>query len=134
MGLTYYPIWGNIISYPQIGYLQKGVCPSPPKITGQKATAMTILEQLWQGTLRPAEMKKPQHPQYTQLLNTADETEKQLLSLLTDEGKKLFYKLKGINTELYAIDESDIFINAFRLGANLILETKDGASAPSKTD
>lgn len=79
-------------------------------------------------------MKKPQHPQYTQLLNTADETEKQLLSLLTDEGKKLFYKLKGINTELYAIDESDIFINAFRLGANLILETKDGASAPSKTD
>ena len=79
-------------------------------------------------------MKKPQHPQYIQLLNTADETEKQLLSLLTDEGKELFYKLKGINTELYAIDESDIFINAFRLGANLILETKDGASAPSKTD
>lgn len=90
---------------------------------------MTILEQLWYENLHPAEIIK-NDPKYSKLLDTADETEKKFLSLLTDEGKELFDKLKDAHTELYAIDECDIFINAVRLGARLMLEIMDGTSAP----
>ena len=95
---------------------------------------MTVLEQLWQGTLHPAETIKPTNPEYSQLQNTADETEQKLLSLLTDEGKELFYKLKDISAQLCTIDEYDIFTNAFRLGAKLMQEIMDGTTAPPTID
>ena len=86
---------------------------------------MNILEQLWHGQFRPAEMPKPRDPQYNRLLDTAHETEQKLLSMLTDEGKELYSKLNKARTELYDIDERDIYINAFCTGAKLMLEIKN---------
>ena len=83
---------------------------------------MTILEQLWYGKLHPSETKRPLTPQYTKLLDTADKTEKKLLSLLTDEEKELFQKLDKCRTELYDMDSCNIFINGLRLGARLMPE------------
>ena len=83
---------------------------------------MTILEQLWYGKLHPAEIKRPLDPQYAKLLDTADKTEKKLLSLLTDEEKELFQKLDECRNELYDMDSCNIFISGFRLGARLMPE------------
>ena len=83
---------------------------------------MTILEQLWYETLHPAEILKPTNPQYNEFLDTADETEKKLRSLLTDEGKELFHKLNEIRTEIKDMDDCDIFIRGFSVGARLMLE------------
>lgn len=94
---------------------------------------MKILEQLWNETLHPAEIIK-NDPRYSKLLDTADEIEKKLLSLLTDEEKELFHKLKDTRTELYSIDEYDIFVNSFRIGARIMLEIMDGISVPPIED
>ena len=85
---------------------------------------MTILEQLWQDKIHPAEIKS-HDPRYNKFLDIADESETKLLSLLSDEGKKLFEKLTEARSELHAINELEIFKTGFRTGANLILEIKN---------
>ena len=57
---------------------------------------MKILEQFWNEALNSNKIKKPSHPQYNELLDAADKTEKKLLSLLNEEGKELYYKMNEI--------------------------------------
>ena len=83
---------------------------------------MTILEQLWHGAFRPAEIERPQTAEYIELLDTADENEKRLLSLLTDEGKELYFKLAELRTELCDTENHRIFAKGFSAGAKLMLE------------
>ena len=85
-------------------------------------TVMKILEQLWYETLHPAEILKPHDPKYNEFLDTADECEKKLSSLLTDEGKEIFRKLTESRTELNDMDNCEFFINGFHMGAKLMLE------------
>lgn len=70
-------------------------------------------------------IKKPTHSQYNDLLDTADKTESKFLSLLTEEEKELYYKINEIRTELYNMDEYEIFKNGFCMGARLMLEITD---------
>ena len=83
---------------------------------------MTIIEKLWNNAISSNEVKKPSHPRYDELLNTAHETEQQLLTLLTDDGKELYGKLSEVRTELYCMDEYEIFKNGFQTGAKIMLE------------
>ena len=83
---------------------------------------MTLLEQLWHGKLHPAEITKPTLPRYNECLNEADETERKLLSLLTEEGKELYRRLTELRTELYDTENFYIFKNGLRTGAKLMLE------------
>ena len=124
---------GIIVTYPKWGIYKRSL-PASHQNNRAESFTMTVLEQLWQGTLHPAETIKPTNPEYSQLQSTADETEQKLLSLLTDEGKELFYKLKDISAQLCTIDEYDIFTNAFRLGAKLMQEIMDGTTAPPTID
>lgn len=103
-------------------YFQKRRTPASHQNNRAESTIMTILEQLWNGTLRPAETPNPPDPRYNELLTLAHETEQKLLSLLTDEGTELFCKLNDIKGELYAMDERKIFATGFSTGANLMLE------------
>ena len=84
---------------------------------------MTILEKLWNNAISSNEIKKPPYPHYDELLNTAHETEQKLLSLLPEEGKVLYGKLNEVRTELYSMDEYEIYKSGFRTGAKLMLET-----------
>lgn len=93
---------------------------------------MTIIEQLWHGQLHPAEITKPLDPQYTELLDTAHKAEKKLLPLLTDEGKELYHKLSQARSELYSMDEYDIFTKGFQMGARLMLEIMENTNDNKK--
>ena len=86
---------------------------------------MTILEQIWYEEIRPAEIIKPQSPQYKESLDIADESEKKLLHLLDNEGKELFHKYIDAKTDVYDMDNCDFFANGFRIGAKLMLEIMD---------
>ncbi|MCH5200961.1 MAG: hypothetical protein J1F60_08375 [Oscillospiraceae bacterium] len=90
---------------------------------------MTILEQLWHGTLRPAEIKKPPTSRYNDLLDAADETEKKLFFLLTDEGKELYQKIGELRMELYDTENFRIFAKGFHTGAKLMLEIMENEKA-----
>ena len=91
---------------------------------------MTILEQLWYETLHPAEITKKQNPEYSKLTNIMGESEIKLLHLLTDEGKELFHKYADARTDLNDMDECDIFINGFRIGARIMLEIMEVTDVP----
>lgn len=103
-------------------YIQSERKPVSHPNNRAESTTMTILEQLWNGTFHPFEIKKPSFSQYNDLLTTAHESEQKLLSLLTEEGKELYNKLTEARTELYSIDEYEIYTNGFRTGAKLMLE------------
>ena len=83
---------------------------------------MTILEQLWYETLHPTEIKKQPTPEYSKLTEIMGESEIKLLHLLTDEGKELFHKFSDSQSSLNDMEECDIFIKGFRLGAKIMLE------------
>lgn len=83
---------------------------------------MTILEQIWYKEIHHAEIIKEPNAKYSELTKIMGESEIKLLHLLTDEGKELFHKYVDSRTELYDMDECDIFINGFRTGARLMLE------------
>ena len=88
---------------------------------------MTILEQIWYEELRPAEIIKPQSPQYKDSLDMANESERKLLNMLTDEEKELFHKYIDAKTDVYDMDNCDFFANGFRIGAKLMLEIMDNS-------
>ena len=89
---------------------------------------MTILEQLWYETLHPAEIIKKPTPEYSELTDLMGESEIKPLHLLTDEGKELFHKYSNSQSTLNDMNQCDIFINAFRLGARLMLEIMEKES------
>lgn len=95
---------------------------------------MTILEHLWYETLHPAEVIKQPTSEYSELTNIMGESEIKLLHLLTDEEKELFHKYSDSQSTLNDMNQCDIFINGFRLGARLMLEIMDGTTAPSTND
>lgn len=95
---------------------------------------MTILEQIWYETLHPAEVIKQPTSEYSELTDIMGESEIKLLHLLTDEGKELFHKYSDTQSTLNDMNQCDIFINGFRLGARLMLEIMDGTTAPSTND
>ena len=51
--------------------------------------------------------------------------------MLTDEEKELFHKYIDASTNLNDVDECEVFINSFRLGARIMLEIMDGSDTPS---
>lgn len=83
---------------------------------------MTIIEQLWYEKANSDEIIKTPSPRYSELLSIVRENELKLLSLLTDEEKELFHKYADTLTDLYEIDNCDIFTTGFRTGARLMLE------------
>ena len=95
---------------------------------------MTILEQIWYETLHPAEVIKQPTSEYSELTNIMGESEIKLLHLLTDEGKELFHKYTDSQSALNDMNQCDIFINGFRLGARVMLEIMGGTSAPPASD
>ena len=94
---------------------------------------MTILEQIWYETLHPAEIIKKPTPEYSNLTDIMGESEKKLLHLLTDEGKELFHKYSDSQSSLNDMNQCDIFMNGFRIGARVMLEIMEAAEAPSTT-
>ena len=90
---------------------------------------MKILEKIWYETLHPAEItKKPTH-EYSNQTDIMGESEIKLLHLLTDEGKELFHKYSDSQSSLNDMNQCDIFINGFRLGARLMLEIMEEESS-----
>lgn len=49
--------------------------------------------------------------------------EEKLTATLTEEQKETFEKYKDCNREIYEICEKDAFLNGFRLGARIIIES-----------
>ena len=83
---------------------------------------MYILNALWRGEISPMERYAKPDSHYRCLAAKAHEAYTKIYSELSEEGKLRFNELEEIRNEMGSISEEKVFIEAFRLGAQMILD------------
>ena len=83
---------------------------------------MYILDALWRGEITPNERYAKPDRDYRRLAARAHEAYVKIRNELTEEGKQYFDELEQIQNEMNSISEEEVFIDAFRLGARMILD------------
>ena len=83
---------------------------------------MYVLDKLWQGKLSPNEQCIVHGSEYSDLRSKAVQLEKQILSSLSDDGKRVLREYQELQEQMAYISEEDMFVNGFRIGVGLILD------------
>lgn len=78
-----------------------------------------ILEELWYGNLCPSSQYREPTPEVTALMSYIKDHHGDLQATLTDKQKETLEKLDACCAELTDLNERDIFLYAFRLGARI---------------
>lgn len=84
---------------------------------------MNTLEDLYYGNLFPHEKCAKLNSEVTELLNLLNRNEEKLTVTFSEEQKITFEKYKDCNREISEICEREAFLNGFRLGARIIIES-----------
>ncbi len=82
----------------------------------------SILEELWYGNVCPSEGCRGVTKETKELMKYIAEHHKNLHATLTEKQKETLEKVDDCYAELTDINERDIFVYAFRLGAKMMLE------------
>jgi len=82
----------------------------------------SILEEFWYGNLEPTEMSIKAIGSIEELTNYVLIHRSNLTATLSDEQKLLLEKIDDCNNELSSINEREIFVSAFKLGARIAIE------------
>ena len=83
---------------------------------------MFVLESLWRDGLTPNEKYTRKGSEYHRLLEELCDEEDKIAAELSEDGKKSFTAYREAQSKLSAISEQEVFIEAVRLGARLILD------------
>ena len=82
----------------------------------------SILEELFYGNICPNTDCRSNDKETKQLMGYIADHHDKLLSTLNDQQKEILEKFDDCYNELTDIDERDIFVYAFKLGARIALE------------
>ena len=82
----------------------------------------SILEELFYGNICPNTDCRSQDKETKQLMGYIADHYDKLLSTLNDQQKEILEKFDDCYNELTDINERDIFVYAFKLGARIALE------------
>ena len=82
----------------------------------------STLEELWYGNVCPSEGCRGVTKETKELMKYIAEHHDNLLATLTEKQKETLEKFDDCYAELTDINERDIFVYAFRLGAKMMLE------------
>ena len=82
----------------------------------------TILEELFYGNICPNTDCRSNDKETKQLMGYIADHHDKLLSTLNDQQKEILEKFDDCYNELTDINERDIFVYAFQLGARIALE------------
>ena len=81
-----------------------------------------ILEEFWYGNICPNTMCHKDDTEKRNLMEYVARHHEQLLETLAENQKEILEKFDDCYTELIDIYEREIFVYAFRLGAQMMLE------------
>lgn len=81
-----------------------------------------ILVDFYRGNINPNEVSFPLNPSCKRVNKEIVSLEKILLSKLNDEEKKLFENFQLLLAERGSFEDTQLFIDAFRLDARMMLE------------
>ena len=85
----------------------------------------SILEELFYGNICPNTDCRSSDKETKQLMGYIADHHDKLLSTLNDQQKEILEKFDDCYIELTDINEREIFVYAFRLGAQIMLEMLD---------
>ena len=83
---------------------------------------MYVLDKLWRGELSPNEPCVKHGSEYSEIRHKATQLSAQILSTLSEEGKRLFQEYQELRERMAYISEEDMFVNGFRIGVGLLLD------------
>lgn len=89
---------------------------------------MTLLENLYHGNVHPANKTFEGNPHYAKYMSILSDSETKLAAYLkslpdSDAERELFCQMIEAQTDLSSFLELDCFLDGFRLGASMMLET-----------
>ena len=82
----------------------------------------STLEELWHGNISPQENSRNNTPKMKQLMEYMARHHESLLKSVTDEQKDILERFDDCWSEYASLAEKAIFVYAFRLGAQMMLE------------
>ena len=88
---------------------------------------MKILEELWYGNVAPGERSVDNGDRLWNLGRLILQNEEELAPLLSEKAKEVLEKLRDNQSELNDLNECEVFVCGFRLGARIMLEVLDGS-------
>ena len=88
---------------------------------------MKILEELWYGNVTPGERSVEKVDRLWNLGKLILQNEEELAPLLSEKAKEVLEKLRDNQSELNDLNECEVFVCGFRLGARIMLEVLDGS-------
>ena len=89
----------------------------------------SILEELWYGNIYPSDGCRKATKENKELMKHIAECHDHLYTTLSEKQKETMEKFDDYYAELIDINEREIFVYAFRLGAKMMMEvisSKDG--------
>ena len=84
---------------------------------------MYVLDKLWRGELSPSEPCVKYGSEYSEIRHKATQLSSKLVSRLPDEEKRIFQEYQELRERMCYISEEDMFVNGFRTGVGLILDS-----------
>ena len=81
-----------------------------------------ILEELWYGNIYPSDDCHKKTKEIKELMRHVAEHHDHLYTTLSEKQKELLEKFDNSYAELTDINEREIFVYAFRLGAKMMME------------
>lgn len=88
---------------------------------------MKILEELWYGNVMPGERSVEKGGRPWNLGRLILQNEEELKPLLSEKATEVLEKLRDSQSELNDLNECEVFVCGFRLGARIMLEVLDGS-------
>ena len=83
---------------------------------------MYVLDKLWRGELSPNEPCVKYGSEYSEIRHKATQLSKQLVSSLSEEGKRVFQEYQDLREQMCYISEEDMFVNGFRIGVGMLMD------------
>ena len=82
----------------------------------------TVIEELWYGNVCPNNDSLELTPEVKELMKFISNHHDDLISSFDDKQKEIIEKFDDCYAELTSINEREIFVYAFRLGAKMAVE------------
>ena len=83
---------------------------------------MYVLQDLWDGNIRPSERAIRYGSTYAALRHQVTEAETKFRQEMTEKGRSIYEDYCNKQNQLLELSEADAFIQGFRLGARIILD------------
>ena len=82
----------------------------------------SMIDELWYGNVSPMDDTRNNTEEMKELMSYIARHQEELVAMLTDEQKAIFEKFDDCWSEYASLAEEAIFVYAFRLGAQMMLD------------